>query len=177
MYRWLHLAANDTAGQTKFNRMLYEMSCSPGVIGAAGTVASPNDPIFWVVHGIFERAFTVLTTAPRYADTYNMTWEGAGCGGSLWKDTLPFRNLFDDAEAADDGGELSTDGTGGYTNKELWDLLAATSEARPYVYDQFTRWGDLDWDPFMPPPAAAAAALPPASDDNDDDSRRERARA
>ena len=151
MYRWLHLDANDTAAQTRMNRMLYDFSCAPGVVGAAGTTASPNDPIFWTVHGLFERALSVLTSAPRYAQRYNFTWAGAGCGGSEWKDELPFRHLFDVADDdLDDGGELSPDASGAnlITNSELWDILKPGSEARPYIYDQFTTWGELQWDPF-----------------------------
>ena len=47
-------------------------------------------------------------------------------------------------------GELSPDASGAnlITNSELWDILKPGSEARPYIYDQFTTWGELQWDPF-----------------------------
>ena len=69
----------------------------------------------------------------------------------MWDDELPFRHLFDDADDdLDDGGELSPDATGSnlITNAQLWDILKPQSEARPYIYDQFTSWGELQWDPF-----------------------------
>ena len=42
MYRWLHLDANDTAAQTRMNRMLYDFSCAPGVVGECAATRSPS---------------------------------------------------------------------------------------------------------------------------------------
>ena len=44
-YKWLHV---EDERQTEFNRVVYRFACTPGAVGAAGSTASPNDPVFWV---------------------------------------------------------------------------------------------------------------------------------
>ena len=133
-YRWTHL---ETARQTEFNRVVYRFACTPGAVGAAGSTASPADPVFWVVHGVFEKMLAALRTAPAFA-AYNMTWTSSGCAGSAWDDALLFKDLFDGAPAQD----------GYYTNAELWALLTPGNPNLGYVYDQLTQWGELAWDPW-----------------------------
>ena len=69
------------------------IACEPGSIGAMSTGASPLDPIFWVLHPAFEKAFHILELAPGYRDTYDMEWVNSECkdkvGGNL-TDSLPF---------------------------------------------------------------------------------------
>ena len=91
---------------------MYRFACTPGAVGAAGSTASPADPVLWVVHGVFEKMLAALRTAPAFA-AYNMTWTSSGCAGSAWDDALLFKDLFDGAPAQ----------AGYYTNAELWALL------------------------------------------------------
>ena len=90
-------------------------------------------------------------------------WRGATAHpyGSAFDDELPFENLpFVDAPAALAHGAR-------YTNRDLWGLLDPSNRHLPYIYDQFTTWGECEWDPLgddgggdddaQPPPDAASA--------------------
>lgn len=75
-------------------RQLFIISCEPGTLGGMTVGPSPLDPLFMVVHPIFEKALHVLLLSPTYADKYDFTWEATDCGddisGGALEDTLPF---------------------------------------------------------------------------------------
>ena len=48
------------------------------------------DPIFWVLHPIFEKALHVLWMSPRFRDAYSFEWEDGLSNGSRLSDFLPF---------------------------------------------------------------------------------------
>lgn len=71
-------------------RLMMKIACEPGSIGAMSSSASPSDPIFWVLHPIFEKGLHILLLASQYRDTYDFTWVKEGCYGSGLHDELPF---------------------------------------------------------------------------------------
>lgn len=48
------------------------------------------DPLFWLMHPIFEKALHALMMSPQYKDQYDFTWMDEDCYGSGLKDRLPF---------------------------------------------------------------------------------------
>ena len=80
----------------------------------------------------------VLRTS-HFSASYNMTWTGSGCTGSKWNDALLFEDLFDNVPPQHGGY---------YTNAELWSLFTPGNPNLGYVYEQFTEWGELHWDPW-----------------------------
>lgn len=71
-------------------RTMMSVACEPGSIGAMSGGASPADPIFWVLHPIFEKALHVLLLSPEYRDHYDMSWVNGTCNGSKIYDKVPF---------------------------------------------------------------------------------------
>lgn len=71
-------------------RYIVKLGCEPSSVGTMCGGASPMDPIFWMLHPIFEKALHVLWQSPQYRDTYDFTWEGGTCHGSKLNDGLPF---------------------------------------------------------------------------------------
>lgn len=134
------LSHNETAA---IERVYLEMLAQPGTYGTFATGAAPNDPLFWPMHPIFEKAWQVLRLSSSYAHL-NLTWNNeasANCeGGTGWHETLPFGDLFD--------GVVGMGDNGGYTNAQLWDLFTPDGDTIPYVYDQFSNWGSCDWAPL-----------------------------
>ena len=106
---------------------------APGQFGSMGSNAAANDPLFWVIHPLFDKAWHVLRLAPAYA-RWNMTWDNhvkaSTCDGVGWQSATPFDGLFD-------GGP-----NGSYTNAQIWELFDPLGSHLPYVYDQYTSWGD-----------------------------------
>lgn len=66
------------------------IGCEPGAVGAMSGGAAPQDPIFWVLHPMFEKALHILQLSPGYRDTYDMTWVAGACYGSGYADLVPF---------------------------------------------------------------------------------------
>lgn len=78
-------------------RQLMVVGCEPGWVGAMSTGASPLDPIFWVLHPMFEKAFHILQLSPGYRDTYDFEWAGSECAGKTggrMDDVLPFTGAY-----------------------------------------------------------------------------------
>lgn len=71
-------------------RHLVKIGCEPGAVGHMSSGASPMDPIFWVLHPIFEKALHVLWMSPKFRDKYTFEWEDGSCNGSKLYDRLPF---------------------------------------------------------------------------------------
>ena len=134
---WVNL----TAGENReLNRAYLAMLAFPGVYGQMATGAAPNDPIFWPIHPIFEKAWQVIRLSPHFKDA-NVTWDNqasSSCNGTDFSGAgglTPFESLFDE------DGER-------YTNEDLWHLLKPDGDDIPYVYDQFFSWGGCEWDPL-----------------------------
>lgn len=120
------------------NRLLVKTVAFPGEFGVMGGSPSSNDPLFFVMHQIFEKMSTALRLSPRYAGL-NTTWDNVGIGnytGLGWNSETPFEAaLFEPGL----GGEI--DDGAFLTNKQLWALLKPDGDTVPYIYDQFRQWG------------------------------------
>lgn len=66
------------------------IGCEPGAIGAMAGGASPSDPIFWVLHPIYEKGLHILELSPSYRDRYDFSWVNGTCDGSSLHDEQPF---------------------------------------------------------------------------------------
>ena len=140
---WLYFKGLSFEQTNTLYRLYFRVLAQPGLYGQFATGAAPNDPIFWPMHPIFDK----ITQALRLSNPlngFNLTWHNppvSGCDAGMgWNDTLPFRELFAPNFTA-------ANGTGFYTNQELWDYFDPAGDAIPYVYDQFETWGDCNWDP------------------------------
>ena len=125
-----------------------QIVADPGVTGPMGMGAATLDPVFWPMHGMFEKAWQVLRLSEQFA-SFNLTWNNQGaspsCKGVGWHEATPFsRGLF-----GEDLGPGGAHGGAYYTNAELWKLfdphkddveLTCTTTSR--------RWGECDWDPL-----------------------------
>ena len=133
-YAWRH--ACDDGEQTALNMWLLNHTCHVGQTGHATSLGSPNDPLFWVIHPIFDNMLHVLRMSPDLEGQFDMSWVSTGCHGAGWDDALPFKDLFP-----------NTTHMGYYTNRDLFQLLTPGSPSLPYVYDSFDKWGGCSWDP------------------------------
>ncbi len=76
-------------------RQMMVIGCEPGKVGVMSTGAAPLDPIFWVLHGAYEKAQHILQLSPSYRDTFDFTWVNSGTcdedsrGGKFF-DRYPF---------------------------------------------------------------------------------------
>eukprot|EP00611_Tribonema_gayanum_P031302 TRINITY_DN9009_c0_g1_i1.p1 TRINITY_DN9009_c0_g1~~TRINITY_DN9009_c0_g1_i1.p1 ORF type:complete len:500 (+),score=128.10 TRINITY_DN9009_c0_g1_i1:2-1501(+) len=119
-----------------FLRALMKLGCTPGSVGAMSTGASPADPIFWVLHGIYDKAMHALTLSPSFSD-FDLSWTNETCGGSMEFDEQPFSLL-------DLGMGTSKDYL---TNAELVTIATGDgARALTYVYDGYDSWGTCHWD-------------------------------
>ena len=138
---------------TENDEMMYHvlmLACHPGKASQMGTpLAGPNDPLFWPVHGAFERLTdymrlidntTVCDDAGCELKRYDWSYgqeddDSTGCSrlagpeaghvGSSWLDVLPFEGFLGDATGKQ------------YTNQQLWDLFDPMNPRLTYVYDDF----------------------------------------
>jgi hypothetical protein len=118
-----------------------------GHVGLMTSGAAANDPLFWVMHQLFDKALHALRLSPLY-NTQGFDWNNAdgyitfdGTTPFTWKDFEPYLGSSSLAITDKDNGDY-------LTNKQLWSLLAPETNAIPYVYDKLTTWGDCSFDPF-----------------------------
>lgn len=71
-------------------RQLLKVGCEPGAVGYMSGGASPMDPIFWVLHQLFEKALHIILLSPSWRDSFVFDWTEGSCNGSKWNDKLPF---------------------------------------------------------------------------------------
>lgn len=138
-----------TDDDANLKRVLLKIVADPGTTSPMGGGAAPLDPIFWPMHGMFEKAWQVLRLSPQFT-MFNLTWNNEGaspsCKGVQWHEETAFpRGLF--GEVSGPGGSM---GGSYYTNKELWEKFDPYGDDIPYVYANFTEWGECDWDPLAP---------------------------
>eukprot|EP00903_Cladosiphon_okamuranus_P019564 g17994.t1 len=134
-------------------RYVVKLGCEPSAVGSMVGGISPQDPLFFVLHPIFEKGLHVLWMSPRFRDSYSFEWEDGACNGSKLDDFLPFSER--------DLG-MGT-GTDFLTNRDLVSHLHASNPRLPYVFDNFAKWGTVDdWD-FCPECTATAAGAAAAA--------------
>ncbi|CAB1108753.1 unnamed protein product [Ectocarpus sp. CCAP 1310/34] len=79
-------------------RTLVKIGCEPGAVGIMSTAASPVNPMFWVLHPLFEKAMHILLLSPKY-DDYTMEWVDGECKGSGYTEEL---TITGEAHTAED---------------------------------------------------------------------------
>eukprot|EP00904_Undaria_pinnatifida_P014260 jgi/Undpi1/9965/HiC_scaffold_28.g12419.m1 len=132
-------------------RYIAKIGCEPGAVGMMAGGASPMDPLFWVLHPVFEKALHVLLMSPKYRDSYNLEWSDGSCDGSRLNDALPFTEK-----------DLGIgEGTEFLTNAQIMSFLHPSNPQLPFLYGTFEKWGTMDnWD-FCPECVAPAATSSP----------------
>ncbi|CAM9857648.1 unnamed protein product [Choristocarpus tenellus] len=95
------------------------------------------DPIFWVLHPIYEKALHVLMLSPHYREAYDFTWVNKTCKGSSLHDDQPFTERMLGLGP----------GTNLLNNEDLIQMFHPSSIKVPYMYGNFNQWGTCqDWD-------------------------------
>eukprot|EP00615_Pteridomonas_danica_P010877 CAMPEP_0114338606 /NCGR_PEP_ID=MMETSP0101-20121206/7157_1 /TAXON_ID=38822 ORGANISM="Pteridomonas danica, Strain PT" /NCGR_SAMPLE_ID=MMETSP0101 /ASSEMBLY_ACC=CAM_ASM_000211 /LENGTH=370 /DNA_ID=CAMNT_0001471261 /DNA_START=740 /DNA_END=1852 /DNA_ORIENTATION=- len=141
------------------NRLMLKTILFQGSYGIMMTGAAPNDPLFWVMHPIFDKATHALRLSPRY-NTEEFVWNNLE-GSEKYESMTPFTRLDFEPYLGE-----GTKTKGKYLkNSELWEILHPSSESIYYIYDQFTEWGDVDFDPF-----SLSTTTTSEEDDEDNDS-------
>lgn len=144
--KWSFLDNEGTALSREQNlkllRLILKETAFLGKYSTFNTGAAPNDPLFWVMHQIFDRVGHVLRMSPRY-NTKDLSWTPSrGSNGVGWYNTTPFDYLVFDGFLND---------TDKMTNKDMWEMLDPLGDHLNYVYDDLTTWGSCeDWDPMSP---------------------------
>jgi len=80
--------------QLSLMRKMLEVGCEPSSVGSMAGAAAPADPIFYMLHGLMEKAYHVLRLSPSYNEKYNFEWQDYTCGegisGAALHESLPF---------------------------------------------------------------------------------------
>lgn len=75
-------------------RYVVKLGCEPSAVGSMVGGISPQDPLFFVLHPIFEKGLHVLWMSPKFRDSYSFEWQDGACNGSKLDDFLPFTGAF-----------------------------------------------------------------------------------
>lgn len=136
MWTWRHMDMNKTM---LFHRLVLKWGSAPGYTGAMGGGPATGDPIFWVIHPLFEKAAQAWVLSDALSGGKDNSWVDSGActgDGSSQNDTMPFPDLFTDTDEY-------------FNNRQLWDRLdPRKSSSTPYIYDQFDTWGGETYNPF-----------------------------
>eukprot|EP00615_Pteridomonas_danica_P014324 CAMPEP_0114405290 /NCGR_PEP_ID=MMETSP0102-20121206/20215_1 /TAXON_ID=38822 ORGANISM="Pteridomonas danica, Strain PT" /NCGR_SAMPLE_ID=MMETSP0102 /ASSEMBLY_ACC=CAM_ASM_000212 /LENGTH=291 /DNA_ID=CAMNT_0001570451 /DNA_START=405 /DNA_END=1280 /DNA_ORIENTATION=+ len=124
------------------NRLILKTVLFQGSYGIMMTGAAPTDPLFWVMHPIFDKATHALRLSPRYSGD-GFVWNNMK-GFEKFESMTPFTRLDFEPYL---GAGTKTKGPF-LKNSELWEILHPASESIYYIYDQFTEWGNTAFDPF-----------------------------
>jgi hypothetical protein len=143
--------AGKELNQKKFeslNKLMLKTILFMGNLGHMVSGAAADDPLFWVMHQLFDKALHALVLSPRY-NKDGFTWNNAD-GKLAWNGTTNFKAEAFEPWAGKAAIAKATNATSGefLSIQELWTLLHPHSNAIPYVYDQMTTWGDCSFDPF-----------------------------
>jgi len=126
------------------NRLILKTVLFQGSYGIMMTGAAPTDPLFWVMHPIFDKATHVLRLSSRY-NTQSFVWNNIK-GFEKYNEMTPF--TYVDFKPYLDTSKYETTKGKYLKNSELWEIIHPSSEAVYYIYDQFTEWGNVNFDPF-----------------------------
>mmetsp|Transcript_30571 Transcript_30571/g.39395 ORF Transcript_30571/g.39395 Transcript_30571/m.39395 type:complete len:278 (+) Transcript_30571:2-835(+) len=132
----------DNAKLDLLNKLMLKTILFQGSYGIMMSGAATADPIFWVMHALFDKATHALRLSSRY-NTGGFTWNNVA-GMETYRGATPFTRLDFEPYL---GSSIKTKGEYLH-NDELWELIHPTSEAVYHIYDQFTEWGNVNFDPF-----------------------------
>ena len=141
--------------QRCLNSLLLKTQLFPGTTGLMTSGAAANDPLFWVMHQMFDKATHALRLSPVY-NAGKMEWNNGGGDSSQglgWNATTPFTSAIFEPFIGD---KVVANKEGYLTNKVIWSLLSPEKASSGYVYDQLTKWGSCDFDPMQQLPASAS---------------------
>jgi hypothetical protein len=131
----------------KLNALILKTILFQGDYGIMMSGAAVNDPIFWVMHPMFDKAIQALRLSSKY-NANGFEWNNMK-SDMKFEGVTPFTKTdFEPYAAPSALAKLSDAKDGFLKNSELWDLLHPDMNAIGYVYDQFTEWGDVAFDPF-----------------------------
>ena len=136
----------DVTSLVKLNRLIAKTLLWPGVYGDMASGAASTDPLFWVMHQMFDKAMHALRLSPRYnegAFTWDQDDDTMGRG---WTSETPFK--VHDFEVYLDAHHHIGDSDERLTNEMLWSLLDPNGRTIPYVYDNLLHWGNCKFDPM-----------------------------
>ena len=108
---------------------------------------APGDPLFWVIHQVFDKALHALRLSPRY-NKHGFAWDNSKGGttqGRGWTNEVPFKPADFEPYL---GKYMELIPNGFLTNKDLWSLMEPGSRANSYVYEELTHWGTCNFDPM-----------------------------
>ncbi len=71
-------------------RYVVKLGCEPSAVGSMTGGIAPQDPLFFVLHPVFDKAWHVLSMCPKFRDSYSFEWEDGACASSKLEDLLPF---------------------------------------------------------------------------------------
>ena len=133
---------------SKLNKLVLKTALFPGTFGKHFGGAASNDPLFWVMHQMFDKMYHGLRLSPKYNkkpfiwNNENQVSEGMG-----WTDETPFK--FADFEPwLGPHHKISSPGSrDSLSNEDLWTLLKPDGDILPYMYDQLSSWGKCSFDP------------------------------
>jgi hypothetical protein len=155
--------------QDRLLRIVARLWCEAAVDGHFVSMASINDPVFYVSHVYFDRLAHFLALSPQLAKRgFSRKWDGeeeieeedddlehfhqhAGhheCKGSYYTDSTPFKPYyFIPGGVGKDGEEEEEDPYRRLSMQEVDVLLHPKHAALPYMYDDLVHWGEEVWAP------------------------------
>jgi hypothetical protein len=150
-----HPAGVTAAQKAKLDKLVLKTVLWPGYYSDMATGAASIDPLFWVMHQMFDKATHALRLSPVY-NAGKMEWNNGGGDSSQglgWNATTPFTSAIFEPFIGD---KVVANKEGYLTNKVIWSLLSPEKASSGYVYDQLTKWGSCDFDPMQQLPASAS---------------------
>lgn len=147
-----YIVMNMTKGNfDKLNKLMLKTGLFPGAYGDMVSGAAANDPLFWVMHQLFDKATHALRLSPHY-NTEKFVWDQDDNDDTQWGEGWNSSTLFKYTDFEPYvGNHHISDSEGTLTNANLWSLLAPDGESIGYIYDQLTEWGRCHFDPMMTP--------------------------
>lgn len=124
----------------EFNKLLLKTVVGTYHFGSFDGASSSLDPLFFLIHSIFDRATHLMRLSPSY-NKGNFEWRPLNSAyGEGWLSKTPFdANLFEPYlgdHLFNKEGKLEK-----LTNKQIWAGLKPDGLSSPYVYDELRHFG------------------------------------
>jgi hypothetical protein len=117
--------------------------------GVFNSGAATSDPLFFVLHQVFDRILHLIRTSPIYKDLNFYWYPQTDSHGEGWFSETPFNSqLFEPYLGAHFVNTETKDTTALINNKELWEFLKPDTVTLPYVYDELKYFGECILDAY-----------------------------